>query len=98
MVLEVDLSDDNISNEKDPNQNTDISIKKTSLLKRIKNKFRRWQVNLSKTPTSHKLLIFFLILGITGLASVAFVYAFIIVSDPQHESLDTSYQLLSVNP
>jgi hypothetical protein len=97
MVLKVDLSQENIQNGKNIDIKHNLNIPKADLKSRIKNKIRVWQSNLSKMPTSHKAILFFLGISITILASIALIYGYIIFTKPAYTPIDTSYKLLEAS-
>lgn len=91
-MIEVDVSTNYSKRETEQSKPRPHS----SLLKRIGNRIRVWRANFSKGPLSHKLVLLFLGLSVAGLASLAAIYLFVIVTVPKHEPLDTSYSLLLV--
>ncbi|MDD3648386.1 MAG: DUF3048 domain-containing protein, partial [Candidatus Dojkabacteria bacterium] len=82
-------------NESDK-QNSDINIPKKGLSERIRSKLRLWKANFVKMSSSHKFMLIGMIILIGGLASVALIYGYIIVTTPGHKEIDTSFRLLKV--
>ncbi len=88
MVISVDLTKD-----KDKQENFS-RLPNQSIFKRLKNKFKIWQLSYPKMPFSHKAVIFFLSFGVIGLASIGLIYSYIIFTTPKNSKIDTSYILL----
>lgn len=95
MVLKVDLT----QHEKELPQKApekEVKIPKIKFFRRIKNKFRKWQADFAKKPLSHKMILTIISISVTGLAAIALIYGFIILTSPPHQPLDTSFKLLEV--
>ena len=93
MVIQVDLTK---KKEELKEKEQEVKIPKTSIIKRIRNKLRRWQTDFANKPLSHKLILTSISIGVAGLAAIALVYGFVIFTIPPHQPLDTSYTLLEV--
>lgn len=92
MVLKIDVT----TEETKKTVEDKTKLPKGSLKKRIRKKIRIWRANFSKMPLFHKLVLLGITTGIAILASIAFVYSFVILTIPPHKPLDTSYKLLYV--
>lgn len=93
MVLQVDLTQK--TPETSDRQKQDVVVK-TSLARRIKNRFRKWQADFAKKPFSHKLILTIISIGVAGLGSIAVVYGYVIFTIPSYQPLDASFKLLEV--
>jgi hypothetical protein len=53
-----------------------------------------YQSNFARKPLLHKIGLLFFLLSITTLASIAFIYSYILYTTPPHQPIDTSFVLL----